>query len=102
MRQRHRYIAFELIGDSSKKDISWTINQVLHARELEVDKMMLKLVHYDIDSRRGLLRCGHKQTNEVKAAILSIKKVSGKEASLVILGVSGTIKAAKKKFLDPT
>ncbi len=101
MRQRRRYIAFELVGKASKGDISWTINYVLHARKLEVYKTMLKLVLYDTNSRRGLLRCGHKQANEVKAAMLSIKKISGKEASFVILGVSGTIKAAKRKFLKP-
>ncbi len=102
MRQRRRYVAFELTDEASKRDISWTINHVLHARKLEVDKTMLKLVLYDTDSRRGLLRCGHKQVNEVKAAMLSVKKIGGKEASFVILGVSGTIKAAKRKFLVPT
>jgi len=101
VRQRRRYIAFELIGEASKREISWAINHVLHARKMEVDKTMLKLVLYDTDSRRGLLRCGHKQVNEVKAAMLSIKKIGGKEASFVILGVSGTVKAAKRKFLAP-
>lgn len=101
MRRKRRYIAFELIGEASKRDISWTINHVLHTRKMEVDKTMRKLVLYDMDSRRGLLRCGHRQVNEVKAAMLSIKNIGGKEASFVSLGVSGTIKAAKRKFLGP-
>ena len=101
MRQKRRYIAFELIGEASKREISWAINHVLNARKLEVDKTMLKLALFDMDSRRGLLRCGHRWVNEVKAAMLSIKKIGGKEASFVILGVSGTIKAAKRKFLVP-
>jgi len=101
VRRKRRYIAFEFMGEVSKREISWAINHVLHARKMEVDKTMLKLVLYDTDSRRGLLRCGHKQVNEVKAAMLSIKKIGGKEASFVILGVSGTIKAAKRKFLVP-
>ncbi len=101
MRRKRRYIAFEFIGGASKGDISWAINNVLHARKLEVDKKMLKLVLYDTDSRRGLLRCGHRRVNEVKAAMLSVKKIGGKEASFLILGVSGTIRAAKRKFLGP-
>ncbi|MBA7635271.1 hypothetical protein ES703_42872 [subsurface metagenome] len=101
MRRKRRYIAFEFIGGASKGDISWTINNVLHARKLEVDKKMLKLVLYDTDSRRGLLRCGHRRVNEVKAAMLGVKKIGGKEASFLILGVSGTIRAAKRKFLVP-
>jgi ribonuclease P/MRP protein subunit POP5 len=101
VRRKRRYIAFELTCEASKRDISWTINQVLHVRKLEVGKTMLKLVLYDTDSRRGLLRCGHKQVNEVKTAMLSIKNIGGKEASFLILGVSGTIKAAERKFLVP-
>jgi len=31
----------------------------------------------------------------------NIKKIGSKKASLVILGVSGTLKAAKRKFLGP-
>ena len=98
MRRKRRYIAFELMGGASKMDISWTINQVLYAIKPEFDKTILKLVLYDMNSRRGLLRCNHRQVNEIKAAMLSIKEIDGKEASFVILGVSGTIKAAKRKF----
>ena len=101
MRRKRRYIAFELIGGASKMDISWTINHVLYAFKPEVDKTMLKLVLYDMNSRRGLLRCNHRQVNEVKAAMLSIKEIGGEKASLKILGVSGTMKAAKRKFFCP-
>jgi len=47
------------------------------------------------------LRCEYRQVGELKAAMASTKKIGGREASLVILGVSGTLKAAKRKFLGP-
>lgn len=102
MRQRRRYIAFELIGsEAGKGDIMRTICHSLYTRNPAFDRGMLKLVFHDVGSRRGLLRCGHRQVGELKAAMANIKKIGGRKASLVILGVSGTLKAAKRKFLGP-
>ena len=102
MRQRRRYIAFELVGSrASKGDIMRAIGHSLHTRNPAFDWRMLKLVFHDVSSRRGLLRCGHRQVDELKAAMASITKIGGGEASFVILGVSGTIRAAKRKFLAP-
>ncbi len=102
MRQRRRYVAFELTdGKAGKGDIMRAVGHSLQTRDPAFDRRMLKLVFHDVSSRRGLLRCGHKQVGELKAALTSIKKIGGKEASFVILGVSGTIRAAKRKFLAP-
>jgi RNase P/RNase MRP subunit POP5 len=100
MKQRRRYIAFELIGsEAGKGDIMRAISHSLFTHNPAFDRRMLKLVFHDVDSRRGLLRCGHRQVGELKAAIANIKKIGGKKASFVIFGVSGTIRAAKRKFL---
>ncbi len=102
MRQRRRYIAFELVGKgASEGDIMLAISLSLHTHNPAFDRRMLKLVFHDVSSRRGLLRCGHRQVDEFKAAMASITKIGGGEASFVILGVSGTIRAAKRKFLAP-
>lgn len=102
MRQRRRYIAFELIGsEAGKGDIIRAISHSLLTHDPAFDRGVLKLVFHDVGSRRGLLRCGHKQVGELKAAMANIKKIGSKKASLVILGVSGTLKAAKRKFLGP-
>ena len=102
MRQRRRYIAFELIGsEAGKDDIMRVICHSLYTHNPAFDRRMLKLVFHDIDSRRGLLRCGHRQVGELKAAMANVKKIGGGKTSLLILGVSGTIRAAKRKFLGP-
>jgi RNase P/RNase MRP subunit POP5 len=102
MRQRRRYIAFEFVGsEASKGDVMRAIGHSLYTHDPTFDRRMLKLVFHDVSSRRGLLRCGHKQVDELKATMANIEKIGGSEASFVILGVSGTIRAAKRKFLDP-
>jgi RNase P/RNase MRP subunit POP5 len=103
MKQRHRYIAFEFVGSkASKGDIMRAIEHSLQTHNPTFDRRMLKLVFYKVSSRRGLLRCGHRQVDELKATMANIKKIDDREALLVILGVSGTIRAAKRKFLAPT
>ncbi|TEU14871.1 MAG: hypothetical protein E3I12_01160 [Hadesarchaea archaeon] len=102
MRQRRRYIAFEFIGSGAGKgDIMRAISHSLLTHNPAFDRRMLKLVFHDVSSRQGLLRCEYRQVGELKAAMASTKKIGGREASLVILGVSGTLKAAKRKFLGP-
>lgn len=100
MRQRRRYIAFELIGsEAGRSDIMRAISHSLLTQNPAFDRRVLKLFFYDVSSRQGLLRCGHRQVGELKAAMANIKKISGRKASFLILGVSGTLRAAKRKFL---
>jgi RNase P/RNase MRP subunit POP5 len=98
MRKRRRYIAFELIKKASAPDVLQTIN-FLRASRPEMEQSMLKLVLYDENLRLGLLRCGHKQVDEIKASMSSAGENHAKIVCFRVLGVSGTIRAAKRKFL---
>lgn len=98
MKQRRRYLAFEFRGRASRADVSRVINS-LCALNPKIDRAMLKLVLYDVRSRRGLLRCGHRQVDEVKASVSGAKVIGAKGVSFKVLGVSGTMRAAKRKFL---
>ena len=95
MRPKRRYIAFEVVGKASKNQIARAIESSLRD---DRDKIM-KLILYEARSGRGLLRCGHLQVLEAKAAMSSIERIGGEKVSLGILGISGTIRAAKRKFL---
>jgi len=100
MRPRRRYIAFEIIGaEMRRNDVVKALDLTFRGvPDLELNKVLLKLVFYEVDSKRGLLRCGHKQVDEVKA-IITGKEIGNKKASFKVLGISGTIKAARRKFL---
>lgn len=60
----------------------------------------LRLVLYDTRSGRGLLRCGHMQVETLIDKLVRVDEIRGEKVKLGILGVSGTIKAAKRKFLS--
>ena len=93
MRQRRRYVAFELGGASVSG------SEMIRILD-ELSPAPVKLILYDAESRRGLVRCGHAQLEEIKEALSKIEEIGGRKVSLKVLGVSGTIKAAKRKFLS--
>jgi ribonuclease P/MRP protein subunit POP5 len=99
MRMRRRYIAFEIQGEEvSREELTRRINSAIKAMNLSGPNSV-RLILYDTDSRRGLLRCGHLQLDDIKKILEDIKELGGKKAKVLILGVSGTIKKARKKFL---
>ncbi len=103
MRFRRRYIAFEVEGGRvSRGELRKAIEHSLRVSYPKIDQTMLKLAFFEASSKRGLFRCGHMQVDDLKVAISSVGKMGGGKASLRVLGVSGTIKAAKRKFLTPS
>lgn len=101
MKLRRRYIAFEITdAKMSRNNVIKALNHSFRRiPDSELNRALLKLVFYNASSRRGLLRCSHKQVSEVKAVITGTEKISNKKIHFKVLGVSGTIKAAKRKFL---
>lgn len=101
MRQKRRYIAFGVsVAKFSKGEVTRAITNSLRSLEDFGDTSDVRMIFFEVGSGRGLLRCGHKQVAQVKAAILKLKRVGDRNVTFSILGVSGTIRAAKRKFLS--
>ena len=49
-------------------------------------------------NQRGLIRCNHKQVEYVRVALALIDRIGDVQVIPFTLGVSGTMKAAKRKF----
>lgn len=103
MKPRRRYVAFEITdAKMSRNDVIKALNHSFRRLpDSELNRSLLNLVFYDASSRRGLLRCGHKQVSEVKSVITGTGKIGNRKIHFKVLGVSGTIRAAKRKFLVP-
>jgi len=100
MRPKRRYIAFGVLGAKlSRSEVTRAILNSLRGSPDFVDVEIVRLIFYNVGSGRGLLRCGHKQVTQVRAAMAKLKRIGGKEVSFRVLGVSGTIRVAKRKFL---
>lgn len=91
--QRKRYIAFMAPGDASRAEISRLASGIKFKHNCQ----SVRFIDFDKTSGFGILLCGHLELPAVKS-LLSQAKTGGK-TELKILGVSGTIRTAKKKFM---
>lgn len=88
MRSRRRYVVFEVLEDNLT--IEQTVARL--CEELRADQGEIRTIVYDTNFGRGILFCPHYLLNELK------EKIAEKGSKLRIIGVSGTIRAAKRKF----
>jgi RNase P/RNase MRP subunit POP5 len=91
--QRKRYIAFMATGDSSRAEISRLASGIKFKHNCQ----SVKFIDFDRTSGFGILLCGHLELPAVKSLLGQDK--TGEKTQLEILGVSGTIRAAKRKFV---
>ncbi|MEQ9714891.1 MAG: Rpp14/Pop5 family protein [Candidatus Asgardarchaeia archaeon] len=106
-RERRRYIAFKTITSdinlNKGKVISLVLNEFLKLfGEYEGAKASLYIVEYDSDQGTGILKVNLKSFRKAMATLASIRYDAGKDIKFEILGVSGTIRRCKKKFLTYT
>ncbi len=52
------------------------------------------------DGRYGILRCAREKTSDTRAALACVNTVRGQRISILVLGMSGTIKGATEKFIQ--
>ena len=96
---RRRYIAFRTA--TPLPYTRWHLQRVLLARTTDREARRahrLRVVEYDAASGYGILRCGHIHL----AATLRLLAATRRELGIESIGVSGTLKALRRKFLPPT
>lgn len=89
-RFRQRYIAFRAEG-SSEEDLKENLFNL--GQELDYPHPP-KLVRFNPELHEGLILCCHLQVDRLKGELKDLEI-----ADIEVLGVSGTIKKARQKFL---
>jgi len=104
LRERKRYIAFQVIAES-KVDINDVFNSLWHSLlnflgEYGVAQagVWISKSNYDDSKQIGIIRCDHVSVEHIRASLSLIERIGDTRAIVKVLGVSGTIKAARKKF----
>ncbi len=119
LRENARYLVFEIISknyDASRQafegskpqkgfDILEVVDAVWHSSmalfgETGASKFSLWVPFnlYDRQKKRGIVKCAHTSVEEVRSAIAAIQEIGNEPVIVHILGVTGTILSAKKKF----
>jgi ribonuclease P/MRP protein subunit POP5 len=105
LRLHSRYLVFEIISDekigySDMVTAVWnSMLSLLGEIETADAKMWLIQNLYDEKSQRGVLKCRHDFVEKMRAVLSLIQSVGEKRVIINILGVTGTIKSARNKYL---
>ena len=100
---KKRYIGFKLVSDRvhSRREVLTLVINELHAMRGDHEKMMrVRLIDYDLERGVGMLLCDHKSVEKVRDAFNNIQSKNRGTTTIQMVGVSGTIKALKRKFLS--
>lgn len=104
LRERHRYLAYQVISDSKVtfQDImaaTWFAALGLLG-ELGAAAANIRFVKdsWNAEKQLGLLRVSHTAVEQVRAALALVQRIGDNPVVIRVLGVSGTIRGAQKKF----
>lgn len=100
---RRRYIAFKLTTKSIPtrrwilENLTRTLPQPDSQHQPHFD--YLRVIEYDDKTGLGIIRCGHKALDAIRVSIGKMPYASQDIIDAEVLGVSGTLKALRRKFL---
>ncbi len=104
LKKRKRYIVFQVLYEGSlyEKDVLKIIsNQLIRLfGEVGASKTHFWLHLYNEDSKKGLIECRHNTVQIIRATLASIFEFANQPLTFYTVGVSGTMKAAKRKYLN--
>jgi len=100
---RRRYLALRVLSEQpiNKRDVEDAVwNAVLQLfGESGASQANLTFIEYNSEKSWGIVRCSHKALEMVRASVASVTEINGKPVAIDVLGVSGTLKALRKRML---
>lgn len=106
MRPPKRYIIYQVISEQpivygELVNAIWTTGMEFLG-EVGVAEANIWFVHntYDSGKQAGMIKCRHDNVEKVRAVLTLISVVGETRCTIRILGVTGTIKSAKTKYLS--
>lgn len=106
MRNKKRYLAFEVRSQKplTREDVISLVGGAMGEMygacgASRADLWVVKVWQCGENVIKGILRCNRDEVDTVRSALPIINRFKGGRVVVHTLGVSGTIKAAKRKFV---
>ena len=102
LRESKRYVVYKIIGENSMNfnDMKSLIDNQCLKFLGELNYAKAGLVHIEeFKNNMGIIKVNNKYTNEVKTALSLISNLNNKKVLFDTVGVSGTLKKARLKFM---
>ena len=102
LRAGKRYLAFELISEGSVerdeliREIFAAASQLLG--DVGASECAIRLLAFE--NSQGVVRCSSDRTENTRAVLATVGHVKGKRVLFHVLGISGTVMGATKKYLE--
>ncbi|MFH0860253.1 MAG: Rpp14/Pop5 family protein [Candidatus Altiarchaeota archaeon] len=103
LRERNRYLVLKVESSVrlNEKDV---LHALLNATqrllgEVQAATTSLWLIEWDENKNIGILKTNHKTVDPVRASIVTITEINKTPVLPHIIGVSGTIKKARQKWI---
>ncbi len=96
---RSRYVAFEVASESpiNTGDLISTFKRTA-SKYPDAEKIRPWLIMFQ--KGKGIIRCSHTSKDECINLLHSIQGVGGNKVSIRTLGTSGTVRGARRKYLE--
>jgi len=97
MREKKRYIVFEIENEASNKLVFDSINKALNdfLGILGMSKVNPVIMEDKFNGKKGIIRINHKYKDEVIVALSLIG-----EFNIKVIGVSGILKKAEQNYIQ--
>ena len=102
LREKKRYIAFEIKSEKTiiRQDLVRDILNSIISLYGDVGASEINPALMSYEGNFGILRCSREKTTETRAGLACINNIHGIRVSIMVLGISGTIKGATEKFIQ--
>jgi ribonuclease P/MRP protein subunit POP5 len=106
LREKTRYLAFEVISDHEIKDFKAISEEIedkslLFLGQLGLAKAGIRILpeKWNLQFQKGLIKINNKYVNELKSSLTLIEKINNKKVVVKSIGVSGILKKAEQRYL---
>ena len=115
LREKKRYLAYEVISKSRFYDAIHVNKAILDAANKFLGNLGMSyagIIDFKTSTKekndkwnekmqRGIMRVNNKHVDNLKASLIFVKNINGKDAIVKSVGASGILRKAQQKYLNP-
>jgi len=105
LREKKRYLAYEVISKNKFYDAVHVNEAILDAANEFLGNMGMASAgiipiddKWDENSQRGIIRVNNKHVDDLKASLIFVTNIGGKEVIVKTVGSSGILRKAQQKY----
>ncbi|MAE42320.1 ribonuclease P protein component 2 [Candidatus Woesearchaeota archaeon] len=107
LREKKRYLAYEVISQQKFNDAIEINHAIVNASNEFLGNLGMAKAgiitlndQWNSSLQRGTIRVNNKHVDELKASLVFVKNIKGKDIILKSIGASGILKKTQQKYLN--